>query len=76
MIKCSVCGRFIAYSDLDRGLAKHELETPDSAYTSETYDSLCPKHYQEEKAASFIKHLERASEIVAGWPEWKRKILQ
>jgi hypothetical protein len=23
----------------------------------------------------FIEHLERASETVAGWPDWKRKIL-
>lgn len=23
----------------------------------------------------FVEHLERASEVVAGWPEWKRTIL-
>lgn len=41
--RCDVCGRFIAFEDFDRG-AVRQLVTPDSAYTRETYETLCIEH--------------------------------
>lgn len=42
--KCDVCGKFISFKDLDDGKAIHILVTPDSEFTSETYESLCKDH--------------------------------
>lgn len=42
--QCDVCGKFISYSDLDSGLAKRELVTPDSEYSYEEYETLCREH--------------------------------
>lgn len=42
--KCDVCGRFIGYQDLDNGKAVHQMILPDSDYSSETYETLCPVH--------------------------------
>jgi len=44
MFRCDECGRFISYFDLYRGPATIKLVTPDSAYTSETYETLCIRH--------------------------------
>lgn len=41
---CDDCGRFVAYRDLDSGSASHRMLTPDSAYTFEEWETLCPKH--------------------------------
>lgn len=42
--KCDVCGRIIPYKDLESGKAKHEMITPDSAVSEETFESLCRAH--------------------------------
>jgi hypothetical protein len=38
-IKCDICGRFVSYDDLDSGVAVRTLDTPDSDYSTETYDT-------------------------------------
>lgn len=45
--RCDICGKFIAYNDFDKG-ALRRLDTPDSAYSSETYETLCVKHTRQE----------------------------
>lgn len=42
--KCDVCGKFISYADLESGKASRFMITPDSDYSSERYETLCPKH--------------------------------
>ena len=37
--KCDICGRFVSYADLDNEKAKHNLVTPDSAYTFEKWET-------------------------------------
>lgn len=41
IIKCDACGRFIPIIDIDLGRASHKMITPDSGYTSESYESIC-----------------------------------
>ncbi len=49
--RCDVCGRWIAIMDFAENLAiRHEV-TPDSAYTAEEWETLCPKHTKEERNA-------------------------
>lgn len=40
-LRCDECGRFVPYKDLDSGRATHREVTPDSAYTSETWETIC-----------------------------------
>ena len=44
--RCDVCGRFIRIRDFDTGKAKavRKMDTPDSAYGTESYTTLCRKH--------------------------------
>jgi len=44
--KCDVCGRLIAFADLESGAAVHNMKTPDSAVSYETWETLCRDHYQ------------------------------
>lgn len=39
--QCDECGRFVGYEDLASGAALREEYTPDSAYTFETWTTLC-----------------------------------
>jgi hypothetical protein len=39
--RCDDCGRFVSYADLDSGTATHKMTLPDSAYTTETYETVC-----------------------------------
>ena len=41
-IKCDMCGRFIAYTDIDNERARVGMELPDSDYSIESGYSLCP----------------------------------
>lgn len=43
-IKCDECGKFIALDDLANGKAQHQLATPESLTTRETFSSLCSEH--------------------------------
>jgi len=45
-LRCDDCGRFIAYEDIENGVAVHYLVTPESAYTSETFETLCKRCYR------------------------------
>lgn len=44
LLKCDVCGRFIAYNDLHNGKAIHRMITPDSDISFEEFETLCPEH--------------------------------
>ncbi len=44
--KCDECGEFIPPQDIIEGRATHCLITPDSHWTSETYETLCEQHYE------------------------------
>jgi hypothetical protein len=41
-LKCSSCGQFISYNDIDLGKAEYEF-IPDSEYTIEKIDHFCRK---------------------------------
>ena len=47
-MKCDICGRFISYQSLDEGRATRRLVTPDSEFTSEEYETLCPTHKEKQ----------------------------
>lgn len=56
-LQCDICGKFISYKDFEDGKAKRELTTPDSALTSEDYETYhieCMK--KEEKASISYVH--------------------
>ena len=42
--RCDICGEFIAMKQFDIGKAIRRMLTPDSEYTGEEYETLCPKH--------------------------------
>ena len=50
--KCDVCGRIISYADLESGKAIHNMKTPDSDVSLETWETLCRDHYQPNTEAS------------------------
>ena len=43
MTRCDNCGHFIAYKDLGSSKATVRQLTPDSVYSVEEYEWLCPK---------------------------------
>ncbi len=43
ILKCDTCGQFIPWKDFDNGTARRWLKTPDSEFTSETYETRCHK---------------------------------
>ncbi len=42
--KCEVCGRFIPYSDIDKGAAIHRELEPSSHFGPEKWETLCKLH--------------------------------
>ncbi len=44
--RCDICGRYIPLTDLDSGKANRRMVTPDTAFTSESYETLCKEHYK------------------------------
>ncbi|MDE2098009.1 MAG: hypothetical protein KGL39_12220 [Patescibacteria group bacterium] len=42
-LKCDVCGRFISWADFNSEKAMRRLNTPDSQFSREEYDTVCPK---------------------------------
>jgi hypothetical protein len=42
-IKCDGCGKFIGIQDLMEERASHHLITPSSHFSTEQFESLCPK---------------------------------
>lgn len=42
-IQCDGCGQFISIQDLMDEKASHHLLWPDSEFTTETFESFCPK---------------------------------
>ena len=41
--KCSYCGRFISYKDLEEGVATYKMISPDSSYSIESFEGCCKK---------------------------------
>ena len=49
--KCDVCGQYIALKAFAYGgYGKRRLVSPDSAFTSEEWETLCPKCAEKETA--------------------------
>jgi len=48
-LRCDECGRFLRYDDLESGIAIRRLTLPDSEFSVETYETLCPIHYAAER---------------------------
>ena len=42
--RCDVCGQFISFDDFAEGIAIRKLDTPDSEFTKESYETLCKEH--------------------------------
>lgn len=42
-IRCDICGRFVAYADLEAGTARITEVTPDSEYTREEWLTECSR---------------------------------
>ncbi len=42
--RCDQCGRFIAIQDFVDEVAVRRYVLPDSEFSVETYETLCPKH--------------------------------
>lgn len=43
-LRCDECGQFVGYKNIENGTAIRRIVTPDSAYTPEIYETLCPYH--------------------------------
>lgn len=41
--RCSYCGRFIAFKDIDEGVATYKMISPDSALSIEEFEGCCKK---------------------------------
>ena len=41
--RCDCCGKFIPFKDFEDETAMREMVTPDTYFTSETYQTLCAK---------------------------------
>ena len=52
-IKCDCCGKFISDKDLRSGKAYNIMITPDSAFSTETYEAKCRDCYNP-KATTWI----------------------
>lgn len=50
--KCDICGKFIPHEDLSSGDASHQMITPESIVTHETFRTLCWKHNYLKEAAT------------------------
>ena len=50
--RCDVCGRFISHADFDSNRALRQLLTPDTYFSIEAYETLCPRCYEKEKQES------------------------
>lgn len=48
-INCQGCGQFIKYDDIATGKARHCMKSPDSHFSSESYESLCRKCFIKDK---------------------------
>jgi len=44
--KCDECGRIIPYVDFESGNALHQMITPDSDLTYESWETLCRDHHK------------------------------
>ena len=47
--RCDVCGKFIGFKDLEKGLANIRMTQPDWEYGDETWETLCKNHYKGQK---------------------------
>lgn len=51
-IACDGCRRFISMKSLESGKASHNLITPDSEFTKETFESICERCATKHKEAA------------------------
>ncbi len=42
MINCDICGRYISYEDIEKGLARVCMVESDNAFGPEVMERLCP----------------------------------
>ena len=54
-LKCTYCGKFVAYEDIAVGWATHIMVTPESAVSYETWVTECKKCKEKEKKKGEIK---------------------
>lgn len=54
--KCDSCGRFVAFADIETGKARRALITPDSFYSNEYFETLCPFHTQQRQSPAKRGH--------------------
>lgn len=48
VFRCDICGRFVSLSDLISGKASTKMVTPDTHFTAEEFETLCPKCKEKE----------------------------
>lgn len=41
--RCSYCGKFISYKDIEEGIATYKMISPDSALSLEEFEGCCKK---------------------------------
>lgn len=64
--RCDVCGKFISFDDLAMGKARRELVTPDTAFTAETYETLCAVCFEKDNEEGFKQLTKLMNEPNAG----------
>ncbi len=42
-MRCDICGRYIAYADLESGKATSRMQEPDSIFGPEKWDNRCAR---------------------------------
>jgi hypothetical protein len=42
--RCDICGKLISMADFESGKAQRRMVTPDTAFSSEDYETLCRNH--------------------------------
>ena len=42
-LRCDICGRFVSYGALEDGRAIHRMVFPESEYSFETFETICPR---------------------------------
>lgn len=54
LFTCDQCGKYIAFTDIERGIASHKMITPDSHLSSEDYETLCSRCKSSPSDLSFM----------------------
>lgn len=54
--RCDVCGKFLSYEAIMSGAARHVMVEPDSDFSSETWETLCPAHNPQQEHDGMLDH--------------------